>query len=73
MAHGSHLSMAVGGPGNRIALRIKSNTTHSYAMAPSGTVAVVNWTGAEPVIERGGRFVTASEFLREVRDPQGRK
>lgn len=73
MAHGNQLNMSVIGPGDRHCLRVRTNTTHTYAMAPSGTVAIINWTGAEPVIERGGRFAAASEFLRDARDAQGKR
>ena len=73
MAHGNQLNMSVIGPGGRHCLCIRTNTTHTHAMAPSGMVATINWTSAEPVIERGGRFTTASEFLHDARDTQGKR
>lgn len=73
MANGNQLNMSVIGPYDRIYLQVRTNTTHTYALAPSGTVAIINWTGGEPVVERGGRPTAKSDLLRNAQDSRGNR
>ncbi|KAH8118798.1 hypothetical protein DFH11DRAFT_701233 [Phellopilus nigrolimitatus] len=73
MALGNQTNLSVTGPGNRICYRVRTSNTHSYITSPSGAVATVTWNGTETTIERGGRTLRVSDYLRDMRDAQHRR
>lgn len=73
MSNGNQTNMAFVGPNYRACYRIRTDNTHSYIAVPQGPLARVCWTGAEPVLECGGRSIPASQFLRETVDAQQRR
>ncbi|KAL5527876.1 hypothetical protein ACEPAG_6677 [Sanghuangporus baumii] len=73
MSNGNQTNLAFVGPNYRACYRIRTDNTHSYISVPQGHLARVSWTGAEPVLERGGRTISASEFLLETNDAHGRR
>ncbi|KAL5507787.1 hypothetical protein ACEPAH_5405 [Sanghuangporus vaninii] len=73
MSNGNQTNLAFVGPNYRACYRIRTDNTHSYISVPQGHLARVSWTGAEPVLERGGRTIRASEFLLESSDAHGRR
>ncbi|OCB91205.1 hypothetical protein A7U60_g1552 [Sanghuangporus baumii] len=73
MSNGNQTNLAFVGPNHRACYRIRTDNTHSYISVPQGHLARVSWTGAEPVMERGGRTIRASEFLLETGDAHGRR
>ncbi|KAL5487554.1 hypothetical protein ACEPAI_5662 [Sanghuangporus weigelae] len=73
MSNGNQTNLAFVGPNYRACYRIRTDNTHSYISVPQGHLARVSWAGAEPVLERGGRTISASEFLLESSDAHGRR
>ncbi|KAI5118980.1 hypothetical protein M0805_001119 [Coniferiporia weirii] len=73
MASGSQANLSIVGPGGRACYRVRTNTTHSYVSVQAGIIATINWAGAEPAIEMGGRLYRMSDYLRDSRDAHRRR